>query len=283
MFSYYVVDPFTSDPDVGDKLIPIVRRAKDRARHNVGSVTRDCSDIQYPDEKDSLGRVANQNRVFKRERQGYFDNLHIAPRMAVKDPIVKVRITGLTHDWIVSFPNEEACREACKMNEVVMAPFCAHDCFHLHWRWSDNLNDEKGTFGWGPVKPCEEVGRVLVPENQDVFLQLLGDAEVSYLAQAHDAPKDVWQPFCHHGAGYALHIGEHMEFAKKHADWADHMWFYSSDPNKLTALDGESWALFYWRLRYRVVPQGASSLGVYHTAAAEERFSFNNEPKALDE
>ena len=88
-----------------------------------------------------------------------------------------------------------------------MAPFCAHDCFHMHWRWSDNHNNEPGTFGWGPVKPCSEVGRALVPWNQDVFIQLLGHAEFSYIAQAHGVPKDAWQPFCHHGGGYAVRVG----------------------------------------------------------------------------
>ena len=93
-----------------------------------------------------------------------------------------------------------------------MAPFCAHDCFHMHWRWSDNHNNEEATYGWGPVKlrTCKvRSGLALGPlRTRDVSLQLLGDAEFSYLARAHGAPKDTWQPFCHHGGGYALRIGE---------------------------------------------------------------------------
>jgi hypothetical protein len=281
MFTYYVVNPI-DDADVGDKLIPIVRRSQTCGCNEVGSVTRDCSDIRYFDEEDTIGRAANQNRVLKRERQGYFDNLHIAPRMAVKAPIDHAILTYgsalLKPVTVVPFTTYEAW----KMDEVVMAPFCAHDCFHMHWRWSDNFNNEPGSYGWGPVNPWSKVGGVMVPENQDVFLQLLGHAEVSYIAQAHGAPNDAWQPFCHHGTAYALRVGTPMEIARDHVHLSDHMAFYPPGPNA-DKLDGTSWALFYWRLRYRLVPSGATSWGAYHAAVVEERFRFNNEPKALDE
>jgi hypothetical protein len=118
------------------------------------------------------------------------------------------------------------------------------------------------------------VGRVQVPENQDVFLQLLGHAELSYLAHAHEVPKDAWQPFCHHGAGYALAVGGPMEAARDNVDRLDHMWFSGTGTDNV---NGKGWALFYWRLRYRVVPDGP------YGAKLQERFGFIDEPRALEE
>ena len=92
MFSYYVVDPI-DDAGVGEKLIPLVRRSKNLVRNKVGSVSRDCSDIRFF-EGDPVFNAVNRHRVLKRERQGYFDNIHVAPRMRVKDPIAAVVLTN---------------------------------------------------------------------------------------------------------------------------------------------------------------------------------------------
>ncbi len=110
-------------------------------------------------------------------------------------------------------------------------------------------------------------------------LQLLGDAEYSYLAQAFHAPKDVWQPFCHHGTAYALRVGEPMELGRKAAPDADRMRFYDSKGNRV---DEQGWALFYWRLRYRLVGSGKSYAGRYLSVTVEDRFSFLDEPEALN-
>jgi len=279
MFSYYVVDPI-GDAEVGEKLIPVVRCSKKLVRSQVGSVYRDGSDIRDPDENFLFDKT-NRHRVLKLERQGYFDNIHIAPRMRVKDPIAAVILTN--HSPGKSSSTVAGDKTAWKMDEVVMAPFCAHDCFHMHWRWSDNLNIEQATFGWGPVKPCSEVGRVMVPENQDVFLQLLGHAEFSYLAQAHDVPKDAWQPFCHHGTGYAVRVGSRMELANASVWLTDHMLFTDGTPLGTTRDWRGGWALFYWRLRYRLVGVGKTDvLGRYSAVELEERFAFNDEHEALE-
>ena len=120
----------------------------------------------------------------------------------------------------------------------------------------------------------------MVPENQDVFLQLLGHAEFNYLAQAYDVPKDVWQPFCHHGAGYALRIGDAMNDAKKYSEKTDRMVVKDNKGNKV---DGKGWAVFYWRLRYCLVAAGPKSFfSGYSAATLKERFSFLDEAKALD-
>jgi hypothetical protein len=281
MFTYYVVDPY-ADPKIGDKLLPVVRRSKRLVRNLVGGVDRDCDDITAWQHKHPVNGITNRMRVLKRERQGYFDNIHLAPRMRVKDPINSVDLYAAVaptapYAHAAVGPAEMA---AWKMNEVAMAPFCAHDCFHTHWRWSDNHNNEEGTWGWGPVQPHKEVGAPMVPENQDVFIQLLGHAEFSYIAQAHEVPKDVWQPFCHHGSAYGVSIGSPMILARRTVHHADEMTFNAK--GSLLRVDGDGWALFYWRLRYRLVADGTKSFGRYGAVKLEERFQWTDEDWALD-
>jgi hypothetical protein len=279
MFTYYSVDPY-ADPKIGDKILPVVRRSKPLVRNRIGGVDRDCWEVNDVQETDPRSGLTNHGRVLKRERQGCFDNIHIAPRMRVKDPIESV---DLYHPGLpprLAYAHAAADKAAWKMNEVVMAPFCAHDCFHMHWRWSDNHNAEPGTWGWGPVKPYTEVGRAMVPENQDVYIQLLGHGEFSYISQAHEVPKDVWQPFCHHGSAYAVRVGNPMDIARRTVHYFDQMTFNAT--GSLLSVDGDGWALFYWRLRYRLVASGTKSFGRYSAVALEERFSWKDEDWALD-
>jgi hypothetical protein len=162
-----------------------------------------------------------------------------------------------------------------------MAPFCAHDCLHLHTRWSDNLNDTQATWGWGGGRPCMEKGRPMVPENQDVYLVLLSDHAISYLASADHPPVDAWQVFCHHGAGYGLSIGDPVKIAKTLAPLMDRVHLEDGlNPLKRTYIGG--WALFYWRLRYRFkVVERPDATGSSEGLEVEERFDFVNRAKAL--
>src|SRR5262249_3989557 len=114
-------------------------------------------------------------------------------------------------------------RSEIKFDNIVMAPFCPHDCFHMHWRWSDNGNEEPGAWGFKAGQPCKLAGAPLVPENQDVFLVPLQAHQVSYLAMARGTiedgfarqlPANEWQIFCHHGAGYGLRVGDKMDAAR---------------------------------------------------------------------
>ena len=60
--------------------------------------------------------------MLKLPRQGAFDNVHIAPQMEVS---LSVPVLGGLPSTAVS-----------------MAPICAHDCFHMHWRWSQHYTEE---------------------------------------------------------------------------------------------------------------------------------------------
>jgi hypothetical protein len=267
LFNYYVPDPFL-DPDFQNKALPIIRRSRPQPRSALGLVVRDCSDIL------GLHDDVNKVNVTKFPRQGMFDNVHLAPRMKVTDVIDHVD----TGRHIVQFTTAADW----KMDIVMMAPLCAHDCFHMHWRWGDNANLEPSTFGWSSTRPHEEVGRVMVPENQDVYLVLSASWSVSYLAFAEIAKADTWQVFCHHGAGYSLSAGPKVVLAKLGMRNVDNMSFMASK-NSVVSISG-NWALFFWRLRYcfkRVQKTDASGNTVF-TVEPVERFSFTNRAAALD-
>lgn len=268
LFNYYVTDPFR-DPSLSGKLIPAVSPLKTTPRDVQGFVERDCSDLPFSS--------VNGKRVTKLERQGQFDNIHVAPRMVVKDKIDLVASDGVT----VPFTTVEDW----KMDSVTMAPFCAHDCFHMHWRWTDNENTERATFGWGPKSPYKIVGAPMVPSNQKVGLLLLSEHSFSYLAQAGGARHNEWQPFCHHGAGYALSTGAKIALARKLVPLTDGVSFFRNTasargPGLVPVVP--DWALFYWRLRYAVkAVEKQTANGTEKVLEVVERFSFKDKAAAL--
>jgi hypothetical protein len=275
LFNFYVTDPL-SDTNLKDKAIPVVERLNNGPRNRWGLVSRDCSDLLPP----KVGHV-NHKRLYKFPRQGQFDNIHIAPHMTVKTVFERVTINqGLPPFPVVNFQSYAKW----KMDDVVMAPFCAHDCFHMHWRWTDNANTEQATYGWGATEPYVAVGAPMVPLNQDVFIVILEKHGFSYLAQAHDVPKNGWQPFCHHGGAYAVAMKPPALAAKQQMSLIDGMVFQAGNVGHGLEVEG-GWALFYWRMRYRLkpVPRTMSpALGVLDwDAVVEERFSFTDEPAAL--
>jgi hypothetical protein len=271
LFNYYVPDPF-SESEFQNRALPIIRRSRPLARSTFGLVNRDCSDILAT--TPFIRKTDNQTKVTKFPRQGMFDNVHLAPRMKVTDVIDHVdagrhsaKFTS-SADW--------------KMDIVMMAPLCAHDCFHMHWRWGDADNGEQATYGWGANLPNEIVGRVMVPANQDVFLVLSAHWSISYLAGAEVAKADSWQVFCHHGAGYSLSAGPKVSTAKVAMRNLDNMSFMAT-PTSALSIDG-NWALFFWRLRYcfkRLQRTDAAGKTVFSVEPVE-RFSFTNRAAALD-
>jgi hypothetical protein len=120
----------------------------------------------------------------------------------------------------------------------------------------------------------------MVPHNQDVFLIPLEDNAFTYLAQAYDVRKDEWQPFCHHGGGYAVSVAFVTQIARWLMPNVDGMAFFT-EGSELPIIGG--WALFYWRLRYRLKPvQSTNAAGdIVWTAQVEERFSFKDEAATL--
>jgi subtilisin family serine protease len=108
--------------------------------------------------------------VIKVERQGVFDNVHVAPVMDYQGA------------------------------PAYMAPVCHHDCLHIHWRWGEVYKD-KPLRGWSGGKPYQKSGAPMIPENQTLRVGVSGP-RVTYAASAESAPAQAWQVFMHHGTGY---------------------------------------------------------------------------------
>ncbi len=102
----------------------------------------------------------------KMPHQGEFDNIHMAPKLKM----VHVTHTSLRRCWArlsrgdtrEFFPVDPA---QLGLDDISMAPFCAHDYFHMHWRWgsgalrdglADGIRPRPG--GWRPLVPLNQGG-----------------------------------------------------------------------------------------------------------------------------
>jgi hypothetical protein len=108
--------------------------------------------------------------VLKVERQGMFDNIHLAPVMNYKGA------------------------------EAYMAPICQHDCLHIHWRWGATYADVP-LRGWSGGKPYQKSGAPMIPENQTLQISTSGPS-LTYTPSAENVSAMEWQVFMHHGTGY---------------------------------------------------------------------------------
>jgi hypothetical protein len=185
--------------------------------------------------------VYKPSPITKLRRQGAFDNVHIAPSM---------RWDTSDRPWI---------------NKIIMAPFCIHDCFHMHWRWGENFGplEEIHLRGWDDDLPYMVSGAPMVPLNQTVKVSFTTEANpkahnpgeppfasitLTYEAEAKGIdPSKGWQIFVHHGCAYPYKL---TRLAAKLGAAADNVFGQGTWPG--------SWAAYYWGLRY------AKSLGEYH-------------------
>jgi hypothetical protein len=112
--------------------------------------------------------------VEKLERQGMFDNIHIAPAMEYQGA------------------------------PAYMFPLCHHDCLHTHWRWGAAFTD-KPMMGWDSGRPYQKPGAPMIPENQTLRIATRGSS-MTYAPSAEHAPARTWQIFMHHGTGYVSEL-----------------------------------------------------------------------------
>ena len=119
--------------------------------------------------------------VEKVERQGTFDNVHMAPIMNYKGAA------------------------------AYMAPICQHDCVHIHWRWGAAYSD-RPLMGWSGGKPYQRSGAPLIPENQTLRVSSSA-ATFRYMPEAEAVAAQEWQMFMHHGTGYVTKLNTAGEFA----------------------------------------------------------------------
>ncbi len=185
----------------------------------------------------STNETLSPVKVLKFPFQGEFDNMHMAPPMKV----------GIGP--IPTLPPEMLAER------IAMAPFCVHDCLHMHTRWGLLLPQKfnKGFDAQG--NPHRVEGSPLVPRNQTVKLLLLpsaGQIGYRYSVEA-DAPRaGEWTVCFHHGMAYPNDMwgqqGDSKVFAarlgiEKRARADNEHDFGSRDAMR-------SWATFYWRMRY---------------------------------
>lgn len=216
LFDYYTVNPI-SDGMTNTTWVFAADGAKNTQRTGTGLIQRlDPVSKQY----------AGRNFV-KQARQGDFDNLHLAPRMAAS-PLLRIPNVGL--------------------DSIAMAPFCFHDCLHTHARWGAVYTD-KPVMGFdNNFNPYSVAGAPTVPHNQEVDLNLIAPAGFGYQASAVmiggkllDAGR--WNVFFHHGMAYANAIWDDNLFATARSA----VEFFAK--NELKGPDGtRSTACFYWRL-----------------------------------
>lgn len=237
IFNYYAVDP-DADPALTGRRIRMVRSDLGyREQTDAAIISRELGPV---DGAFVLAHPERSGRVTKVPRQAEFDNIHLAPRMRVRAKI----------DWAMIGSRRTLFTrpEDWKMDRVVMAPFCAHDCFHMHTRWSAIVGAETHVNGWNATGPYAESQAPMVPTNHDVDLVITGPASFVYADTATDAPASVWQVACYHGAGYGVKVGAAVESANLTTEVFNDDMFVDENNNRAMG-----WALFYWRLRYYFV------------------------------
>ena len=137
---------------------------------------------------DRVHATYSATTVTKVPRQGEFDNVHIAPQMQVTLGSIPLLFSGLGPLG------------------VSMAPVCAHDCFHMHWRWGLGYTHIEQT-GWGPRGPYTEPGAPMVAPNQKIEIETpSGHAGIRYSASASRQRGGDWAVVMPHGAAYALQL-----------------------------------------------------------------------------
>jgi hypothetical protein len=158
------------------------------------------------------------------------------------------------------------------LDDISMAPFCAHDCFHMHWRWGSGASS-KWACGWDDSSPHQAAGAPLVPLNQEVYIWLRGAAKLSvhHVIGRSDGSvaaleANEWQVVMYQGAAYAVETEGwfswmKVQFAYDVLARPPHFFDASNSPSMpklITVYD--STALFYWysrwHARYEDGPRG---------------------------
>lgn len=218
VFEYYDIDP----PTGSYKVVTPSDKGRERViRDGVWAHDGSPSALDSP------------RAVRKVAGQGEFDNFHLAPKM-----IAPASLLSLNPDLK-------------GLENVTMAPFCVHDCFHMHFRWGDDA-DEIYTWGWVGQNPYAKAGAPLVPGNQEVTVQVLSPVSFRYTATAENPVPGQWQIVMHHGGAYALSFDREAFAATIAVRAEDNFWLTRNIYGEETV----PWTTFYWRLRYGVYSTG---------------------------
>lgn len=215
LFAYYLVDPHRAVGDDAKALKGKPMRVVDRSK---SARTIDKVGTRL------LGIFGQKiTEVHKVVRQGQFDNIHVAPRLRQDAPEVYLQKKG-GEDIGPAGMIVDVDPEFMKTDEIVMAPFCSHDCFHMHWRWSTAANNT-WTLGFDDAGPHRAVGAPMIPTSRDLDLTSWGpnvytltEHAMPTSSPADDDSKSIgplqWQTLFYPGAGYAQGIAELNEVKK---------------------------------------------------------------------
>lgn len=269
LFSYYLPDAYAR---IGDERMHVVRTDRPDPRIAEDLVTRN-----------PVLKLFDVSEIAKVPRQGEFDNVHMAPKLEIarvvkahfptptESPATKTRTSG----YLSPGTSTTIDREKCFMTDIVMAPFCAHDCFHMHWRWA-TVSNPIWNRGWDDTSPHRQAGAPLVPPNQDVWVSMQAPAACDYhvavgpSADSYFIAPYEWQVIMHHGAAYALDTSDWvtMQRAQLAVDTLGcDAEFYDDEGNRVRVDD--STALFYWLLRYDADFAGNELVGNERTQFAD--------------
>lgn len=234
MFAYDMVDPYRF---VGSERMHVVRTTRPQRR---------VSDRPLVIREVVAG--FDQEVVEKEPFQGEFDNVHLAPRLKLLH--VTEVIDSLTLD--TRFPVTD--RKKWRLDEVAMAPFCAHDCLHLHWRWPRS-STRKWTLGWGNLAPYSTAGAPMVPHGQDVWIWFRSDHRITYHVSAPQSSFPTnWTVLMHHGFGYAVSIQDLFSTLLAMTAVDAFSSYYFVDGTTFVN-PTESTSVYYWMARYTVKVQ----------------------------
>jgi hypothetical protein len=230
-------------------------------------------------------RPSYSTEVTKYAGQGAFDNLHLAPKMQLPKnvagygrlPISVLGPGGFGPVTLMSHTLDELRQAGWEeaLRDIVMAPVCAHDCFHAHWRWTDKDGVNRGVHGWDETAPHRVPGAPMVPLHHTVDLviesahtfRIIERACHSDRKQGRKTPTggpmwisaDTWEVFHHPGYAYATwaDTASMKNVARLVTDFYN---LAESGGGTFVDKDGKpvpartSWAVFYFLLRYSVSP-----------------------------
>jgi hypothetical protein len=164
-------------------------------------------------------------------------------------------------------PVDDAKRKELGLDDISMAPFCAHDCFHMHWRWGANASS-KWALGWDATSAHQVAGAPLVPLNQDVYIWFRGQAKLSVhhmIGRADGSVDELeaneWQIVMYQGAAYAVQTEDLVKWSLAQVAYdlfAAPPTFYDLPKSSSPISVADSTALFYWYSRWHAVFDEAS-------------------------
>jgi hypothetical protein len=258
-FAYYLLDAHQT---ISNQTVVAVTRDKDmwRLRDPAGMIIR--QPVTGP---------SDYAKLIKLPCQGEFDNLHMAPKMKlhkVKRAIHSEKVleadnpsVGLGGAPMVSFKDFDVPLASLHLDDISMAPFCSHDCFHTHWRWGKDATDTS-QLGFAGAVPYKKAGAPLIPDNQSIKLWLRAPNLLTYAATVWPQGEkpisaNEWQVIMHHGSAYALDITAYMMayLAKFSVDTFCGQPVFYADAEALTTpiTSAMSFSVFYWKLRWETI------------------------------